>query len=398
MSRPPTLATPGAGPWHGAENARMIGRTIWLNGKSPVPETVILRVDGDCLLIETPNETVVWPLDQIRQVRDMAARDVVLLRRGITSTARLEIRAPELAQVLFPLCRNLRRKPPVLGLGRLWAWAGAAVASVGVILLVLVPLLADQLAPMIPPAGERALGEKTLTQIRGALDDRGPVRLCEHPPGVAALAKMQDRLQAHLDLPHGVTVTVLNHRMINAFALPGGQVVLFKGLIRTAQTPEEVAAVLAHELGHVASRDPTRHALRSAGSIGVLGLLFGDFAGGTAVLFLANRLIEANYSQSAEAAADVFARNLLRDAGLQPGALGRMFERMQAGSGEPPAMLKHFLSHPDLAERILASADEPELETLPLLTDAEWQDLRQICRRSSLGITDTDGTSLLPPR
>ncbi len=397
MTRPPNVAPPGAGPWHGRENARLIGRAPYLDGKSPVPVTALLRIEGAYLLIETPQEVVSWPLDQIRQVRDMAGRDIVLLRRGITSTARLEIRTAELAMVLFPLCPNLRRQPPALGLQRLWAWAGAAVAAVAVILLVLVPLLADQLAPLLPPEGERALGEKTLEQIRSALDDRAPVSICEHPDGVAALRKMQARLEAELDLSHDVTVTVLNHRMINAFALSGGQVVLFKGLIRTAETPEEVAAVLAHELGHVASRDPTRHALRSAGSIGVLGLLFGDFAGGTAILFMVNQLIEANYSQAAETQADAFARDLLRDAGLQPGALGRMFERMKEKSGEPPAMLKHFLSHPDLAERIAASAEEPDLSLAPLLMDEEWQGLRRICRRSRSNPLLQDGVSLLRP-
>ena len=81
---------------------------------------------------------------------------------------------------------------------------------------------------------------------------------------------------------------------------------------------------------HVISRDPTRHALRSAGSIGVLGLLFGDFAGGAAVLFLTERLISAQYSQKAEIGADTFAHGVLEQAGINPGALGDMFENMRA--------------------------------------------------------------------
>lgn len=67
--------------------------------------------------------------------------------------------------------------------------------------------------------------------------------------------------------------------------MPGGLIILFRGLIDAAESSDEVAAVYAHELGHVVARDPTRIALRSAGSIGVLGLLLGDFAGGAVVLF-----------------------------------------------------------------------------------------------------------------
>ena len=84
---------------------------------------------------------------------------------------------------------------------------------------------------------------------------------------------------------------------------PGGRLVFFRGLLEEAENPDEVAAVLAHEIGHVVYRDPTRDALRSAGSLGVLGLLFGDFAGGTVALFIANQLINASYSQAAEARA-----------------------------------------------------------------------------------------------
>ena len=247
----------------------------------------------------------------------------------------------------------------------------------------LVPRLADQLAVFIPPEGERALGEVTLEQIRSALDQTGmaPVPLCEAPEGVAALNAMTDRLTDGQTMPLEITVSVLDHEMVNAFALPGGQVVLFRGLIETAETPEEVAAVLAHELGHVVSRDPTRHALRSAGSIGVLGLLFGDFAGGAVVLFLAERLIDAQYTQAAEAGADAFAHDLLLAADVAPGALAEMFRRMRELGGEPEGLVAHFLSHPALGDRIEAAreATPEDFTPTPLLDDGGWSALQTIC-------------------
>ncbi len=80
-------------------------------------------------------------------------------------------------------------------------------------------------------------------------------------------------------------------------------------------------------------RDPTRDALRSAGSLGVLGLLFGDFAGGTVALFIANQLINASYSQAAEARADDYAHGLLAQANISPAALGTFFERLHKEHG-----------------------------------------------------------------
>jgi beta-barrel assembly-enhancing protease len=183
-------------------------------------------------------------------------------------------------------------------------------------------------------------------------------------------------------LPIALTVTVLDHGMVNAFALPGGQIVIFRGLIDEAQSAEELAAVVAHEIGHVAARDPTRIALRSAGSIGILGLLFGDFAGGTAVLFLTEQLIQADYTREAEAAADSYAHQLLLAADLPPAALASLFERLDMQDPQLP-MLQHFMSHPELGNRIEAAraATPAGREFAPLLSARQWADLQSVCRR-----------------
>ncbi len=259
------------------------------------------------------------------------------------------------------------------------------------IIFVLVPLMADQLARILPPEGERALGDATFEQIRGVLDDTGlaPVRVCEAEAGRVALDAMLARLAPEVDsLPYPVRLSVLDHELLNAFTLPGGRIILFRGLIEAAESPDEVAAVLAHEIGHAVHRDPTRDALRTAGSIGVLGLLFGDFAGGSVVLFLANSLINAQYSQAAEARADEYAHALLKQAGLSPAALGTMFVRLREEYGDTSGFVAHFASHPTLAARIAASeaAADGVSETEPVLGARQWQALSGICGAGSGGL------------
>jgi len=258
---------------------------------------------------------------------------------------------------------------------------------VSLIIFVLVPTMANQLAVFLPPEGEKALGDATYEQIRVALgdDDFLPVEVCETPAGIAALMKMEARLNAQAALPYEATVTVLDHDLVNAFALPGGRIVFFRGLLEEAASAEEVAAVFAHELGHVANRDPTRDALRLAGSVGVLGLIFGDFAGGTVVLLLANQLINAKYSQAAETGADDFAHAVLTGAGLPPAALGTFFERLMAEYGDAEGLAAHFSTHPQMTARIeaaLSAQDQAERAGElrdPVLSPAEWDDLRAIC-------------------
>tara|TARA_R110002049_G_scaffold309056_2_gene516325 strand:- start:1068 stop:2168 length:1101 start_codon:yes stop_codon:yes gene_type:complete len=355
----------------------------YFDGDRPVSQQVEVSINAAAGLLELtlPDDRVIrWPLREVRRLPDTAGGDMALLRWPGDPVARLELGD---RSVLRALSRAHRSAPPK-GRGRLAGWAVAAVAAVALQIGVLVPLLADNLARFIPPAGERALGEATFGHIRSALDQSGlnPVPLCDAAAGTAALHRLADTLTAGLEVPQDITVSVLDHEMVNAFALPGGFVVLFRGLIDKAQSPDEVAAVLAHEIGHVASSDPTRHALRSAGSIGVLGLLLGDFAGGAAVLFMAERLISAQYSQGAEAGADEFAHVALAKAGISPAALGDMFEHMRDDGGDHDGVVAHFLSHPTLGARIDAAraAVNPSTRYEAALSADDWTALRAICK------------------
>jgi len=390
----------GASAWGGAEGSGAapppIGATgqefaNFADGQSARLARVGLRLAPhmapDRLVLEMPDGAeLIWPLEELRQLPGQADDKTFVLTSMSDPLARLYLE-------LGPLFTRIRTRAPALDQratppppkGRLLKWGFGAVASVALIIFVLVPLMADQLARFLPPAGERALGDATFEQIRQVLDDSGlaPVQICEAKSGVKALDLMLARLAPEVDdLPYPVVVTVLDHELINAFTLPGGRIILFRGLIEAAETPEEVAAVLSHEIGHAVHRDPTRDALRTAGSIGVLGLLFGDFAGGTAVLFLANSLINAKYSQAAETGADEYAHALMKDAGLSPAALGTMFVRLRKESGDATGLVAHFAAHPTLAKRIEASlaAAEGVEQVAPVLTAPQWAALGEICQ------------------
>ncbi len=355
----------------------------FLDGETAVARPVALRIDEDRRTLTGAG--IDWPLDDIREVEDTAGRDLIILRRKQDPVARLILTDASIR----PRLPNRTRSAPFARRGRLAAWAVAALVSVALILFVLVPTMADQLSEYIPPEGEKALGEVTLLQVREALDESGlgPIAFCTEPKGEAALREIRDRLTAHMDPPPDLTVHVLNHDLVNAFALPGGHIVFFRGLIDKAENPDEIASIFAHEIGHVVSRDPTRHAMRSAGSIGVLGLIFGDFAGGAIVLFLTERLIEAQYSQEAEAEADIFAHDMMLRAGLSPAALALMFERFRdGGDGDAEGFLAHFASHPDLGDRIEQArlAVPARFQPRPLLEGSDWTALKNICQGDSL--------------
>ena len=116
-----------------------------------------------------------------------------------------------------------------------------------------------------------AFGRAVVGQIESLLGDDSPLT-CDAPAGRAALQRLKDRLTEGQGLRYDIDLAVFDHEMINAFAAPGGQIVIMRGLLDAAESPEEVAGVLAHEIGHVEARDPTRLAFRSAGSAGIIAL------------------------------------------------------------------------------------------------------------------------------
>ncbi len=362
----------------------------FLDGESPRVKRVRITMEEGVrpspalLITDAEGRQRKWPVATLRALPDQAGEGDLILHQAGPSPERLIIGNPAAAARLRALCPYLHKGRPVRHKKQLLGWGFGAVGAVFLIMMVLVPLLANQLAALLPPAAEKALGDATLEQIATGLDRSGvnPVRSCTREKGTRALALMQARLSEGLDLPYPVQVHVLDHPMVNAFALPGGHVVFFRGLIDEAETPEEVAAVFAHELGHVAHRDPARIALRTAGSVGVLGLLFGDFAGGTVVLFLTERLVQASYTREAEALADEFAHEILARARISPAALATMFERLRKRYGDEEGIIAHFATHPAMVKRIeqaRVAAEESGTRTEPLLDADQWADLKSIC-------------------
>ncbi len=358
----------------------------YVDGASARLHRARLEVGPEILRINLPDgaEAVDWPLSRIRAIPDQADRALAVFGLAGDHPARLLVAERKTARQLAALCPDLLRRDKTPNLmRRLLILAGGAIGSVLLIVFVLVPVLADQLAEFLPPAGEQALGDTTFRQIRQALgSDTGLIpAICHRPAGTKALARMTARLTGNSRLAYKIRLHVLDHPMVNAFALPGGHIVLFRGLLDDAHNPEEVAAVLGHEMGHVQHRDPTRLALRSAGSVGVLGLLLGDFAGGAAVLYLSEQLINAKYSRKAEAAADKYSQNLLAESGLPTGPMADFFLRLLKDTGQDSGLLSHLARHPDLRGRADAAraANRVGGDFTPVLSATEWRNLQAIC-------------------
>ena len=232
------------------------------------------------------------------------------------------------------------------------------------------PVLAAVIAKRVPVAWERQLGEEVETQPW--LGKR-----CSDPQGGAALDTLVQRLTQGLDTPYPIVVSVRDSAIVNAFALPGGHVVLLRGLLNEAQSPDEVAGVLAHEFTHVRLRHPMRALIANSG----LALLFEVTVGNGTGASVGLLLTTLSYSRAMEAEADDGALALLRRAGITAEGLANFFARLN--KREHGLAVPYLSSHPPTAERLAVVQARPAGHTSPSLSEGEWHALQAICREKS---------------
>ncbi|HLV60264.1 MAG TPA: M48 family metallopeptidase [Fredinandcohnia sp.] len=173
----------------------------------------------------------------------------------------------------------------------------------------------------------------------------------------AYVAKVGKRIaKASGDDRKGITYrfTVIDDpKTINAFALPGGHIYVYSGLILAAKSEAELAAVLGHEVGHVTSRHAAR-ALGAAFGLETLSrLALGEEPGTVAQLAaaIAAQGYMSRHSRDAEREADERGLDYLIAAGYEPSAMPAFFKTLAKASGSPSSLEKFFASHPEPAER-----------------------------------------------
>ena len=151
-----------------------------------------------------------------------------------------------------------------------------------------------------------------------------------------------------------VSVLVIRSDLVNAMTFPGGLIVVYTGLVELLSGADEFAAILAHEMGHAANRDPTRQLIRSAG-IGVVTLLIGS-GGEVLIERIIREAVGLSYARRYELRADEYALTILEQSGIDPGALGRALEQIKSIIPDGGSQMARYLDpHEDIDERIARS-------------------------------------------
>lgn len=332
-----------------------------------------VRRDAGELVIEADGRTLRWTLNRLKVERHAGE---VRLSHAALRDARLVLAEADwraLAGADAGRIEHRERREQI----RLALGLTVAAAAVAALVFWGIPAASGPLARATPASFERGMGANFEAQLGAVFQP------CEGAAGQAALARLGDRLERRADTPFDIRVKAVEAPMVNAFALPGGLVLVTDDLIREARSPDEVAAVVAHEVAHVERRHVMQAVWRSLGFGLILDAVVGGGSGaGQQAVLLAGQMSETSYSRAQELEADRRGQDLLHAEGLSSRGMAPFFLRLAAeegrGDAEGPAVTEFLSTHPDSVRRArLARATERA--GAPAMDAPAWAAVQAAC-------------------
>ncbi|MSO19221.1 MAG: M48 family metallopeptidase [Acidobacteria bacterium] len=238
------------------------------------------------------------------------------------------------------------------------------------------PAFADAAARRVPASWEDKLGQSVMEQFAP------PDERCNDPDALAKIQEIIRVMRGPNARGYEVTLAVADTPIPNAFAAPGGYVVVFRGLLEQTENAEDLAGMLAHEIQHVEQRHAMKGLVRQLSVATLVAVLAGDASAIQSLLDAAATLGSLRYQRDDEANADTEAVRMLQAARIDATGLPRMLERMSSDEGKEPGGLQYLSSHPltaDRVRRLTALAVQHATDAVPLLKETDWKSVAFMC-------------------
>ncbi len=291
---------------------------------------------------------VQWNTDKIHK-NDFAEHDKVILKYGDFPFQYLEVPQKSFEQYLktqYPLAPfhksayNWVFSKGTIGL------VAMAIAFLGILALTyfyVVPWGAEKFAMTLPVEWEQQLGESVYSKM-----------VSEESINETDTKLINDFFKK-LNYPtdYNIRVVVVKDNIVNAYALPGGRIVVYEGILRKMDDYRELTALLSHEFSHVQLKHSTRNIARSLSSALLLSVLFGDASGITAIVIEnADAVKQLGYSRQLEEDADRNGLALMKKRSIDPHGMKELFETLQKESEGEEDGYKFLSTHPLTKDRI----------------------------------------------
>ena len=345
------------------------------------PQEIILKAPGD--------KPIRWAYPQLRWAADTSPFHIEHCAEGDEGLETLVVDDPDFYRSVLEIA------PKSFSSRENESKFNWKLYSVGILVLIFsayvfiktVPsFLADQMVEKIPIEWEVTVGQSILKML--------PVAQKPDPEVLKVLQDTVDFLKQSLPgNPYELKVYVLPVEQVNALALPGGPIVIFEGLIDKAESPEELAGVLAHEIQHILLRHSTRGILRNLAKSMLVTLFLGDVNSVMeGIVQLAGQLETLGLSREMEAEADQKGMELILAANIDPHGMIRIFKKLmqedfsqkKLPKGKPVSeendISSYFSTHPSSQNRLARlekqmRSHENRIWT-PLFPNLDWNEIK----------------------
>lgn len=292
--------------------------------------------------------TIVWQTEHIH-ANDFAERDKVILKYGEFPFQYVEIKDKQIIAALkqkYPRARFHQS-----GYHKIFESGIAGIAALILLFLGLIvgtyfyvlPFAAEKMAAAMPISWEEKLGNAVYEKYVSSedIDEENSARLN------LFFKELKFKTAYHPSL------VIVKDDLVNAFALPGGKIIVYEGILRKMNSSEELAALLSHEFSHVELKHSTKNIARSLSSALLLTVLFGDATGITALVIQnADQLKQLGYSRNLEHEADKNGLKLLKEQHINPQGMADLFNTLKQEEGENTNSYSFLSTHPLTQDRI----------------------------------------------
>lgn len=347
---------------------------LYSDGKSNRKQGAKLWLRGDFWEIQTDGDEVSapanirWPIDQIHKNETISKTHI--FRFGQFPGQSIECFSGDFPKALRDFYPNQR----FFKSGYAWHFAQGWVGFIGLLVVLLgiaaaiyfwaLPSLTEKLAEKMPQETEINLGKRLAESTMEGLTVDSARTL--------ALQNFAHEIDFQTNYP--LDFTVVKSEELNAFAMPGGKIVVFERLLDKIETPAALAGLLAHEAAHVKKRHTLKAMARSLSGYLFVSLIFGDVNGLTSVILEnANNINSLSFSRALEHEADEAALETLAFNGLDQKGMISLFKALQSGAdGQKSNGFQFLSSHPLTDERINFCEKKAESQPAPR-PDAELE-------------------------
>lgn len=249
-------------------------------------------------------------------------------------------------------------------------------------------IFVDQIVDKIPVEWEETLGDAVLSAF--PIEKNPDPKVLKLLTDILRLLK-QSKVE---ETPYNLKIFILPTEQINALALPGGNIIVFEGLLKIADSPEELAGVLAHEVQHIFLKHSTRGILQNMASGMLLTLILGDAnAVMESAVSIAGQINTLGLSRNMETEADIKGIKLMLDAKINPQGMLSIFEKLlkeelkleeinkkNSSSKGMKEVFSYLSTHPSAKSRLQKLEQQINKNSkkywIPLYPNSHWNDIK----------------------